>query len=328
MLDSFIYSFNSVAPIFMLVLVGMMLKKIGFLDDNYCKIADKLVFKIALPLELFKSVSRTEIKSIFAKETTDVIIFFLIGIVIAFLILCFTVPLFLKENSKRGVFIQGATRANFAIFAVPLATNMFGEEGKIASTLILPVVTIVFNILAVIVLTMYAPKDAAGKKSPSDLVKQTFLSIIKNPLIIGIMFGFAFSFFFEKTGTKMPVFLSESISDIASLAVPLALISIGVNFKPENLKGRIGTAFFGMCIKNIILPAIALTVAILIGIRGISLAMILIAFGSPTSVASYVMAKNMHGDHELAGQILLLTTVCSLVTMFVFIFILKQFSFI
>lgn len=327
MLESFIYSFNSVSPIFLLVLFGMLLKKIGFLKDDFCKIADKLVFNVALPFELFKSVSQTEFEKIFSAENMSVISFFVVGIIAAFVILCLTVPIFIKDNAKCSSFIQGAFRGNFAIFALPLATNMFGEAGKIAATPLLPVVTIMFNALAVVVFCIFAPKDST-KKSGVDIVKQIAFSIIKNPLIIGILIGFGFSLIKTYLNFAIPQFVLKPIGDVASCAVPLALISIGVNFKPENLKGRIGIAAWSMAVKNMIMPAVALVVAILIGFRGLPLTMVLVSFGSPTSVSSYIMAKNMNGDSELAGQILLLTTVCSLATVFMFIFILKQLAFI
>ena len=328
MLESFIYSFNSVAPIFLLVILGMGLKLVGFLNDDFCKIADKLVFKVALPFEMFKSVSQTEFEKIFSKENIDIIVYFIIGIIVAFIVLCFVTPLFIKEDPKRGAFIQGAVRGNFAIFAIPLAYNMFKEAGKLAATPLLPVVTIMFNVLAVIVFSIFSPKDNEKKSGIGSILKQIMFSVVKNPLIIGIVLGLLFSLLKTNTGVNIPPFILEPVSDVASCAVPLALISIGVNFKPENLRGRIGMAAWGMAIKNLVMPAIAVTVAIFLGFRGIALTMVLISFGSPTSVSSYIMAKNMHGDSELAGQILLLTTVCSLVTVFMFIFILKNFAFI
>ena len=326
MLESFIYSFNSVAPIFLLVLVGMFLKKIKFLNQDFCSIADKLVFKVALPMEMFLSVSGTDLDTIFTKENAGLIGFFIIGIVLAFAILCLVSPPVLKSNYKCGAFIQGSFRGNFAIFALPLTTNMFGDAGKIAATMMMPIVTIMFNILAVTGFGIFAPKE--GKKKKSEMLKEILISIVKNPLIIGIMIGFAFSILRTELKVTVPSFALKSLDDISSLAIPLALLSIGVNFNPQNLKGRIGTAMLSMSIKNIILPVIAVSIGVLMGYRGIELSLLLVSFGSPTSVSSYIMAKNMHSDYELAGQILLLTTVFSLLTMFLFIFVLKQFAFI
>ena len=134
MLESFIYSFNSVIPIFLLVILGMFLRGIKFLKDDFCRIADKLVFNVALPFEMFKSVSQTDFEKIFSEENMNIIVFFLIGITLGLGALILITPLILKDDSKRGSFVQGAFRGNFAIFAIPLATNMFGEAGKIAAT--------------------------------------------------------------------------------------------------------------------------------------------------------------------------------------------------
>ncbi len=322
MLESFIYSFNSIAPIFLLVLFGMFLKKIKFLKDDYCAIADKMVFNFALPFETFRTVSKTDIGKMFTKENVGVIVFFFVGIIIAFAVITVLTALTIKDDPKRGAFIQGSFRGNFAVFAIPLANNMFGEAGAIATAPLLPIVVIMYNVLAVVGFSIFAPKDES-KKGMGAIIAQIAKSSLKNPLVLSIFIGLAFSVLRSEVGISMPVFIQGTIEDIAALAVPLALISIGVNFKPDRLKGGLKLAAAGMAIKNIILPLVAVAIGVLMGFRGIALTMILISFGSPTSVSSYIMAKNMHGDHELAGQILLLSTVCSLATIFGFIFVLK-----
>ena len=327
MWNSFVYSFNSVMPIVLLVLFGMFLKKIRFLNEDYCGIADKLVFNFALPLESVRSISGTDFKVIFSGENLELIAFFTVGIVAAFVAVCLGVRVFIKDNPVRSVFVQGAIRGNFAIFALPLAGNMFGEAGRVAASMILPVVIVMYNVLAVVAFTVYAPED--GRKQPlSAIVARILKSIAKNPLIIGIVVALGLSFIRTETGVAIPAFAMGAIEDVAALAVPLSLISIGVNFKPDKLKNGIGIAAWCMVIKNLALPAIALTAAALMGMRGIPLTMVLVSFGGPTAVSSYIMAKNMNGDAELASKILLLTTVCSLGTVFVFIFILKQMALI
>ncbi len=327
MLESFLYSFNSVMPIFLLVLFGMFLKKINFLKEDYCTIADKLVFNFALPFESVRSISGTDFNEIFSKENVGVILYFFVGIIAAFVLLCIIVRYTIKDNPKRSVFVQGAVRGNYAIFALPLAENMFGDSGKVAASALLPVVIVMYNVLAVIGFSIFAPREDV-KKSNVALVWNILKSIVKNPLVLGIVISLALSLIRSETGIAIPSFMMGAIGDVAELAVPLSLISIGVNFKPEKLKNGLGLSVWCMLIKNIALPAIALAIGVLLGFRGIPLTMILISFGGPTAVSSYIMAKNMHGDHELASKILLLTTMCSLLTIFMFIFILKNFAFI
>ncbi len=327
MLESFIYSFNSVMPIVLLVLFGMFLRKINFLKDDFCTIADKLVFNVALPMELIRSVGTTDFKTIFAKDNMSVTVFFFFAITVAFIFCCIGVKFFLKENAQRGVFIQGAIRGNYAIFALPLAFNMFGESGRVSASMVLPIIIIMYNFLTVIAFSIYAPR-VEDKKGLLDIVVQIGKSTAKNPMILAIVVALLMSFTESKIGVFVPNFIMEAVGDVAALAVPLSLISIGVNFDPKRLKNGLGIAFWCMIAKNIALPALALTVGILLGFRGIPLTLILLSLGGPTAVSSYIMAKNLHGDAELASKILLLSTICSLGTMFGFIFILKQFAFI
>lgn len=327
MLESFIYSFNSIMPIVLLVLFGMVLRKTNFLKEDFCTIADKLVFNVALPMELFKSVGNTDFKTIFAKENMSVTLFFFVAIVLAFILCCIGVKIFMKENSQRSVFIQGAVRGNYAIFALPLAYNMFGDVGRVSASMVMPIIIIMYNFLSVIAFSIYAPREE-DKKSFSEILWQIAKSTAKNPLILGIVAALLMSFVKSETGFEVPAFIMETIGDVAALAVPLSLISIGVNFDPKRLKNGLGIAFWCMIVKNIALPAVSLAIGIMMGFRGIPLAVILLSLGGPTAVSSYIMAKNLHGDAELASKILLLSTICSLGTMFGFIFILKQFAFI
>lgn len=327
MLESFIYSFNSIMPIVLLVLFGMLLRKINFLKDDFCTIADKLVFNVALPMELIRSVGATDFKTIFAKDNMRVTLFFFVAMIVAFIVCCIGVKFFLRDNSYRGVFIQGAIRGNYAIFALPLAYNMFGESGRVSASMVLPIIIIMYNFLTVIAFNIYAPR-AEDKKGIGAIMVQIAVSTAKNPMIQAIVVALLVSFVKSETGLAVPKFILETVGDVAALAVPLSLISIGVNFDQKRLKNGLGIAFWCMIVKNIALPAFSLAIGILMGFRGISLAIILLSLGGPTAVSSYIMAKNLHGDAELASKILLLSTICSLGTMFGFIFILKQFAFI
>lgn len=204
---------------------------------------------------------------------------------------------------------------------------MFGDEGRTAASMLLPVVIVMYNVLAVIGFSIFAPRKEE-RKGFFPLLIQIVKSTVTNPLILGIAAALALSFIRTEIGFNIPTFMMGAIEDVAALAVPLSLISIGVSFKPETLKNGLGLSVWCMAVKNLLLPAVTLTIGILMGFRGIPLTMILVSFGGPTAVSSYIMAKNMHGDAELASKILLLTTICSLGTIFLFIFLLKQFAFI
>ncbi len=155
-------------------------------------------------------------------------------------------------------------------------------------------------------------------------VKGILKNIVTNPLIIGVILAVPFMVW----QIEMPIILNKSLVYLKNLATPLALICLGANFKAESMKGRASLAVCSSCLKTIVLPGVMVTLAALLGMRGESRGVILILFGAPTAVSSYIMAKNMGNDHELAAQILLLTTIICAFTIFAGIFILRSLSLI
>ena len=126
----------------------------------------------------------------------------------------------------------------------------------------------------------------------------------------------------------LPTAASKTLHYLPGLTTPLALMSLGANFRSESLKGRAGYAVLGAMNRTLIIPAAAVTAAALCGLRGPALGVVLICFGAPTAVSSYIMAKKMDNDHELAAQILLLSTMFCVVTIFLGIFILRSLALI
>ena len=315
MLESFLYSLNIIAPIFIIVLLGVLMKKRGFIDAGFIAICDKLVFKLALPALLFIDIATAD-----AGDTLDVrlIIFCAAMVVLTFILPCLILPIFVKDNAKRGAFIQGVYRSNAAILGITLATSMFGEVGAATISMVLPFVVVLFNVFAVILLSVYAPADVRLK--PVELLKRIGKTIITNPLIIAI----ALALVWKLTGLELPLLVDRSLNYLANMSMPLALISLGANFKVESLHGRVGLAILSSACKTIVVPTLAVFAGIAFGVRGVGLGVIFIIFGGPAAVSSYIMAKEMKSDYELASQILLISTLMSLFTLFAGIFILKQ----
>lgn len=312
MIDNLLYSINAILPIILLVVLGVFLKRFGKVTDAFCEVADWLVFKIALPVMLFLEVASSTLSE---NQNGKLIAFIIPAVTGAFIVVSLLTVLFMKDKSKRGAFIQGSCRSNFAILGVPLANNMFGEIGGQTVAIIMPFVILMFNAYSVVILSVFSSK---GDHKVN--LKSVLKNIITNPLIISVLIGLPFMIW----KIPLPVAANKTLNYLSGLCTPLALISLGANFKPENLKGRIGYACGASLIKTILLPALAVTAAALLGLRGPSLGAVLICFGAPSAVSSYIMAKKMDNDHELAAQTLLLSTMICVFTIFVEIFILKS----
>ncbi len=314
LLESLLYSLNIIAPIFLIALLGALLKSRGFLTESFLSVCDWMVFKVCLPCLLFADIAAADTGEAF---DPGFILFCVLAVTVSFLLPCLLVPIFVKDNARRGAFIQGVYRSNSAILGVTLAEGMFGSAGVASIASVLPFTVTLFNVFAVILLSGFAPAEA--KLTKRQLAARIGKSIVTNPLIIAIVLALIW----KLIGLPMPVLMDKSLGYLADMAMPLALISLGASFSLPSLKGRVGLALMSSLCKTVIVPIGAVGAAMLAGYRGVELGVVFILFGGPAAVSSYIMAKQMKSDHELAAQILLISTLMSVVTLFAGIFFLK-----
>lgn len=315
--ENLLYCVNTVVPIFILVFLGQLFVRIKLLDSAFFDKAEKFVFKVALPCSLFLSVHNADAGSAFDPK---LMIFCAVFCLFNALIPAVIVPLFIKDNPRRGAFIQGAYRSNFAILGIPLVKRMFPTTGEAVAASVVPVSIPAFNIIAVILLTVFSPEEK--KASIGETVKRSLIGVIKNPLIISVLLGMPFML----TGFRLPDIPYTGVKYMADLCTPMALMCLGASIRFDRFKGRIGLAALAAFLKIAVSPALAITAAALLGMRGAQLGTVLVMFGGPMAVSGYIMAKNMKSDHELAGQILLLSTLFCILTIFIAIYILKSLS--
>jgi predicted permease len=223
-----------------------------------------------------------------------------------------------NKPDSRGVFIQGVYRGNIAIIGYAVVLNVFGEPGFITAAVFSVFLMPVYNILAVIALTVFINKEE------EKVFSKLLLKIVTNPVILSVSAALVFS------GLKIglhPVILG-SISTLAQMTLPLALIGIGASLDFDSISKNAFDAVLASVLKIIVLPFIITYTCYFFGIRGQTLGVIFIISGVPTAVASFIMAKAMNNNSELAANIVLITTLCSSVTLSAGIFILKTLNLI
>lgn len=309
MLDSFIFSLETTFPVFALIILGMFLRRIGILTEEYASVTDKYVFKVALPVLLFKDISGMDIRS-------DLDLHFVLlcaaVTVVMFLGSWLFAALWMKDKGSVGAFVQGCARGSSAILGVALVENIYGSSG-LAPMMIVAAVPL-FNILSVIILTFSA--DAGEKKiDVSALVK----NIVTNPIILGIVLGVPFSFF----GISLPDAASNAVNSVAATATPMALLAIGASFDFGTAKKKFRPAVAASFVKLFLLPAVFLPVAVLLGFRDSALVAFFVMVGASTTVTAYIMCKNMGGDHILTSNIIMLSTLVSSVSITLWVFLLR-----
>lgn len=319
LLSDLLYSVNAVAPVFIMVILGYILNKLGLVDKTFTGVAEKLVFKLALPAMLFLNIADAR----FSGGDSAALFFYCTFMSLATLVgIALLAPIFVRDKVKLGAVVQGSWRSNFAILGVPLAANMFGSDGTAAVAIVMPIVIILYNSLSVVILSVCAPSDK--KQSALRTLKLILKNIITNPLIIAVVLALPFMLL----EIELPTVADKTLTYCSDLATPLALIVLGADFKLDSLKGKFGISLAAAIVKVAVVPAAAVTVAALIGFRGVSLGTIFVLFAGPTAVSSYIMAKNMGSDHEIASHILLISTFLCVFTIFIGVFLLKSLSLI
>lgn len=312
-MENLILSFNVVLPLFLMMILGYLLKKINMFDEVTLKTMNNIAFKVFLPTLLFYNVYKTNLGGVFKPQLMT---FAATSIIISFSLLCIIIPIIEKDNLKRGVMVQGIFRSNFVIFGIPVIVSLFGDEYSGITSLLIAVVIPLFNLLAVCSLEIFR----GGKINVKNIIR----GVITNPLIIASCIGLLFLFI----GIKLPNAVEKTVSDVSKIASPLSLILLGGSFRFFSYKKYIKQLIFSVLGKLVVIPGIFIPIAVILGFKGVELACLLIMLSAPTAVSSFTMAEQMDADSELAGQIVVFTSGLSVLTVFLWIFILKQLSLI
>ena len=318
MLNDLLFSANVIVPIFLLIVLGYVLTRVKLWDEHFLKIANNLCFKCLLPVLLFYNVAGANIFEVFDGK---LILFACLSACLLCGILFLIVPLFIKDKKRRGVIIQGTFRSNFLLFGVPLGLSIGGERGAILAAVVASFYVPVINMLSVI--SLYSFSDAKNKS-----LKSALLGIVKNPLVIGGLSGLVFSLIRNYIGFEIPEMLDTTLYNIKSTATPLAFLILGGDLKFGNMLRNAKFSFASALGKVVLIPAIMLPVAALLGFDQLEMAILLAVFATPNAVSSYAMARNYEADHELAGEIITLGTLISIVTIFAFVTITKSLGWI
>ena len=320
-MNSFLFAVNAVAPIIIIVAIGYVLKRIGLIKPPIAAAMNKLVFRLLLPCMLFLNVYKIE-------NIGDIdfgYVFYAIGTTLAFFAL--SIPLAMKitkDNPKRGAIIQAVFRSNYALVGIPLATSLYGDEGGIIATVLSAFIIPTFNALAVICLSIF------GGKGKID-VKRIVIGILKNPLIDSIALGgvmlliralfVRFNIDFRLTDIK-PVY--SVLSQLSATATPIALLVLGAQFEFSAIPGMKKEIIITTGVKTTLIPTLAIGLAYILGcFDGAHFAAFVALFATPVAVSSVPMAQEMGADHELAGQLVVWTTLISAFSIFIISFILK-----
>lgn len=325
-MDSLIFALSAVAPIVLMVVVGYFFKKIGMMDEDFAKKANKLVFRAFMPVMLFVNIYKMSLSDV----DLGFIGYCLIALFIVFAISVPACMMIAGKKDRVGVLVQAIFRSGYSLIGIPLAGSLYGDEGMMAATILSAALIPCFNVLAVISLSALG-NDSGEKVSP----KKIILDIIKNPLIIGIFSALVCvavrNLVFEPMGITFKLSditpLFQVLQYLANLAIPLALLVLGAQFEFSAVAALKKEIIFGTLTRTVIVPALVLGVAFIFfrdRFTPAQFATLVAAFATPVAVPSVPMVQEMGGDVTLAGQLVVWSTLVSAITVFLVTFLLRM----
>lgn len=326
MLQILFTALNAVLPIVLLSVLGYCLKRIGFLTEQFAKTGSKLVFRVGLSCSLFINVYN--IKD-FSAVPWDVVLYSLVAICLLFVLGLVSALVTTPIPARRAVILHGVFRSNFAIIGLSLAASIGGDEAMSVASVVSAFAIPLYNVLGVIALTMFT---GGGEKRYS--IGKFLLDVVKNPMILGAICGgvcimlrslqvLAFGKTVFTLQEHLP-FLYDTVSKLKTMTTPLALLVLGAQFEFSAVKGLFKEILVGTVWRLVLAPLLGIGLAVFLSSRtallscdATSYPALIALFGSPVAVSTAVIASEMGGDEQLATQLVVWTSLGSVLTIYI-----------
>lgn len=311
MAENFLVSVAAVFPMIVLMTIGIIVRKVGIVNREENRHFNRLIFVVFFPVMMFSNLYGINLSK---DMDWSVVLYGLVSISIVVLVSIPFVCRIEKTPESRGAMIQAIYRSNFVIMGLPIVANIYGHGNLAVTAMMVSVIVPYYNVLAVIILETFR----GGKIRPLNIVKQ----IIKNPLIVGGVCGVLAAV----TGLKLPGIVEELVHEMGVVATPMALVILGISFDFSSIGKCRRNLVISVIGKLIIVPGIFLSIAAILGFRDIEFVTLIAMLTTPASVSSFTMAESMGSDSQLAGNSVIISSVASCFTIFVWIFIFKSFG--
>lgn len=312
-MENLLLSFNVVAPLMIYMIIGVVLRRTNIVTEKLMRDANNIIFYVTLPLMCYRAIAAADIDAMFA---TPFLLYMAIGILVIYALTALIVPRFSKDNNRRGVLILGVFRSNDAIFGLAVAAALLGENNLGMMSIAISLSVPLFGILAVIAMERYRGEQVR--------FGTVLLRVLTNPIMISCYAGFLVNLL----NIEFPAVIQKPIDSLAAVTTPLAFVLLGGTISLDAVKKNRAAITVISLLRLLVVPLVAVGSLLLLGFRGEHIVVTLIIFGAPVAMLTYSMAVAMQADDELAGALVAVTSVLSIVTMFLFIFVLKQFAFI
>ena len=310
-MDNLIFSLNATVPVFLMMALGLVFRKIGWIDDVFGSKMNKFVFLVPLPVLVFEDLATVDFSEVWDLK----FVLFCFGATLVGIGIAAAVSFLWKDKSIQGEFVQASYRSSAALLGIAFIQNIYGDAGM-APLMIIGSVPL-YNVMAVVVLSFFQPER---KRLDKEMWKETLKGIVTNPIIIGIAAGIIWSVL----KIPMPSIMEKTVSSVSAVATPLGLMAMGAAFDIRKAFAKAKPAAVATVMKLVGFAAVFLPMAVMLGFRREELVALLVMLGSATAVSCFVMAKNMGHEGVLTSSVVMLTTLFSAFTLTGWLYVLRS----
>ena len=305
----FIVALKAIIPLFILIGMGIYVRWRKMLTDTELQHVNAMVFRVFFFCMMFYNMYTTTIATAFRPR---LMAFTVTALFVMLLISGIVVCTVEKDNRSRGAMLQGLFRSNFVLLGLPLVENIFGPEAVAVPTMMIAVVSPIYNIVSIFMLESFRGKGNFSLAS-------SFVKVLQNPMIVGALLGL----FFLITGISVPEPLLKPVRQIAYCTSPVALLILGASFRFGTVSEEKRNLAILVLGRLLVIPALVMGTAYYMGFRGVDFVTILCIFATPCAVASFAMAQQLGSNAELAGNGVVVTSAFSSITLFFWVVLFK-----
>lgn len=302
-MENLLMGFNIVSPVFLVLLLGYFAKQRGHIDDNFVDKGTWIVFYLALPFKLFYDIKNARIESLHPKY----VLYILLGVIfVIFLSLIIGKVIGIKDKRKLSAFVHCAYRSNFVYVGFPILDILYNGAPSMEHMIVIVSFGLtLYNISAIILLTYYSESEEKRISFLDIIVK-----IIKNPMIIGVVFGALFNFL------HIPVYsgVDKAIEMVSKISTPMSLILIGASLNFESSKSDFKLMFLSAFIKTVLAPLILIPTGKWLGFTNMELGIAYVFWATPCAANCFIFTRQINSDYEFASKIITLSFIMSIVT--------------
>lgn len=309
-MSSFQTALTAVLPMFIMLVLGWYLRKIKMADEHTLNKLNTICFRAFLAVNVYYNIYKVDIKSVFNARL--LIYAILTQVVILLFSLLVAMPTE-KTKKRRGALAHGIFHTNFVIFGTLIGTALCGEGNIGGISLLIAVIVPVQNVLSVVLLELFRENSKLS-------FKKTFGGVVKNPYVIAAAAGFLT----QLLHIHYPDVIANVFRDLGRCGTPVALIVMGGLFNFGAVKDNLKPIAVGLVSRLVIVPAVLIAVTIALGFRGAEFIALMCIFIAPCATTSFNLASAMDSDADLAAQLVVFTSLFSLLTIFLWIFGLSQ----